>query len=366
MSFHGSYQPADVTFLLKPVAIATTGLSEKELAIQSGRKHYSEMLSQERLPDERYMSLFWQSLSRRENALANQIARLSVTLHRKLPDGEIVLVSLARAGTPVGVLLHRALRELHRRSTHYSVSIIRDRGIDAVALDYILARHCYQRVIFVDGWTGKGAISGELERSVAEYNRRRSARLSPGLTVLADLCGSAEICATWEDYLIPSAILNATISGLVSRTVLNDDYVGPGDFHACAYYEEQAHADLSRQFVDQVSSKVSAHLNRVLACRETYCITPPARRILLKLRSDSFVEAIMLRYNVHDRNRVKPGIGESTRALLRRMPELLLLKDANDQEVQHLLELARQSSVPVVIDPKQPYKAAAIIKTLGV
>lgn len=366
MSFHGSYSPDDVTFLLKPVSVDNTGVAEKELAIQSGRKHYSEMLTREKQPDERYMDLYRQALDRHDKTLAEQIARLAVTLHRQFPTGEIVIASLARAGTPIGVLLRRALVALRRTTVHYCVSIVRDRGIDFVALDQIRARHCERSIVFVDGWTGKGAIAGELERSVLEYNLCRGAQLSSALTVVADLSGNARIAATWQDYLIPSAILNATISGLVSRTVLNDCYVGPGDFHACTYYDELADADQSRQFVDRVSAKVTGYLMRALSCESTYCLTPPAVRARLKERSERFVEETMLRYGVQDRNRVKPGIGESTRALLRRMPERLILKDTDCPEVKHLLELARQGSVPVDLDAKLPYSAAAIIKTIGV
>jgi hypothetical protein len=49
------------------------------------------------------------------------------------------VVSLARAGTPMGALLARALRWLGRTDVrHYSISIIRDRGIDENALAFIL------------------------------------------------------------------------------------------------------------------------------------------------------------------------------------------------------------------------------------
>ena len=50
-----------------------------------------------------------------------------------------VLVSLARAGTPVGVVLQHILsRHYQQPIAHFSISIIRDRGIDTNALEYIL------------------------------------------------------------------------------------------------------------------------------------------------------------------------------------------------------------------------------------
>ncbi len=55
-----------------------------------------------------------------------------------------------------------------KRSYHYGISIIRDRGIDAAALDYIESRHGTKGIVFVDGWTGKGAITGELSRTLKD------------------------------------------------------------------------------------------------------------------------------------------------------------------------------------------------------
>ena len=48
--FSGSYLPEDVTFLLKPVHLESTDLVEKEQLIQSGQRHYSEMITREKLP----------------------------------------------------------------------------------------------------------------------------------------------------------------------------------------------------------------------------------------------------------------------------------------------------------------------------
>lgn len=43
--FSGSYLPDDVQFLLRPVTIDMTPVELKEQLIQSGQKHYSDMLS---------------------------------------------------------------------------------------------------------------------------------------------------------------------------------------------------------------------------------------------------------------------------------------------------------------------------------
>jgi hypothetical protein len=361
-AFSGSYAPGDVAFLLRPVHIEPTPTAEKERLIQSGARHYSEMLAVERVPGDAYLALYHQALDANAGRMAADVARLARTLNARCPPGEIVLVSLARAGTPVGVLLRRALGRLRRAAPHYSVSIIRGRGIDAAALDHIRARHDERRIVFVDGWTGKGAISRELRRSLSDYNTSRGARVPTRLAVLADLAGAAWMASTADDYLIPSSVLNAVVSGLVSRTVLRDDLVASGAFHACRYYGEWAAHDLSRAFVDAVSERVDAWLGdpSIAPARWDAAVRRPLRR-----RSEGFVREMMARYGLRDENRVKPGIGESARALLRRMPDRLLLRDAGGHDVRPLLHLAGEARVPVEIHPGLPCRAAVIIQSLG-
>ncbi len=48
--FSGSYKPDDVHFLLKPIVMEMTPVDLKEELIQSGKMHYSDMLSQEPEP----------------------------------------------------------------------------------------------------------------------------------------------------------------------------------------------------------------------------------------------------------------------------------------------------------------------------
>jgi len=349
--FSGSYDPADVTFLLKPVRLAPTAVAEKERLIQSGARHYSEMISAEALPSAAYLAVYHRALARNKARLARDVRALAARLAER-PDG-VTLVSLARAGTPVGVLLSRALGG----APHYSVSIIRDRGIDEVALAYILERHAAASVVFVDGWTGKGVIARELAGAVAAFNARTGAGLDAGLWAVADLCGAAAVAATTDDYLIPSAVLGATVSGLVSRSILNADVVGPGDFHGCLFYREFAPHDLSRAFVDEVAAEMAGH-------------APPAaadsagRAADLRRASAAFLAAVRERSGVRDPNHVKPGIGEATRVLLRRVPDRVFVRDPHSPDVEHLLVLAREKNVPVETDAVLPYAAAALIKEL--
>lgn len=358
--FSGSYGADDVCILLKPVAIPDTPLKEKERMIQSGQRHYSDMLTHERLPSRRYMALFYQALRRNHERMALDLLRLAAEIATRRA-GAITLVSLARAGTPVGVLLKHVLaRHFARQASHYSISIVRDRGIDWNALRYILERHDDRSLVFVDGWTAKGVIAAELERSVAEFNRFAGSAVSTALHVLSDLAGTAEVAAGCEDYLIPSAILNATISGLISRSILNCEQVGPCDFHGCLFYHQFGAADLSRWFVAKLLKTVEALPKAALEEK-----TEALDRIELQAVRNRFLAAIRSRFGIRDDNRIKPGIGEATRVLLRRVPHLLIVRDVEDRAVHHLRLLAAEKDVPVITDPRLPYRAVSLIQEVS-
>ncbi len=359
MSFAGSYRPGEVGFLLKRLPLqGFVDVAEKERLIQSGARHYSEMLSPESAPSARYMALFRDACEANNARMARDCLHLAALVARRRA-GPVTLVSLARAGTPVGVVLGRLLREVFdRRAQHYSVSIVRDRGIDRNALRHILALgHDPASIVFVDGWTGKGVIGRELAASVAAFNREHGTAIDGGLHVLADLAGVAACAASSEDYLIPSSILNATVSGLVSRTVLNEA-IGPGDFHGCVYYEGLAAHDQSQAFADQLVALATR-----LAATGVHAGCEAADASRAAAVSRAFLAQAMQEHAVADRNLLKPGIGEATRVLLRRVPRLLLLRDPGAPQVAHLVLLAEEKKVPVAIDPALPYYAVSLIRS---
>lgn len=358
--FHGSYRPEDVRFLLTPIALEPTAVAEKERLIQSGERHYSEMLSRESPPSARYMEVFEQALAANRRRLAEDILDLAAIIDAARP-GEITLVSLARAGTPIGVLLKHTLEEFFRRAAaHYSLSIIRDRGIDALALAFILGPEGRDEtgLVFVDGWTAKGVIARELASSIGDFNQRTGTRLDASLFSLTDLAG-AGIAPRDQDYLIPSCILNATISGLVSRSVLHPDR-GADDFHGCVFYRELAHADRSVWFVEQVLADVRAALASGYRPRPAAVDPAPGRE-----RSARVLADLAARHGIRDTRLIKPGIGEATRVLLRRLPERLLVRDPGCAEVAHLLQLADEKAVHWEVEPSLPYQAISLIKGIA-
>ena len=266
MNFSGSYRPGDVRFLLKRLAAQDfVDVADKELLIQSGQRHYSEMLSPEALPSKRYLQVFREACAANIARMAADCLALAALIAERR-GAQVTLVSLARAGTPVGVVLNHLLPAVFGRAAqHYSISIIRDRGIDQVALEHILTQgHAPESIVFVDGWTGKGVISRELASAVNAFNARRGTAIDCGLYVLSDLAGTAACAASCDDYLIPSSILNATVSGLISRSILNEA-IGPDDFHGCVYYQQFEAHDQSQAFADDVTAQA---LQR---CRAPIC-----------------------------------------------------------------------------------------------
>ncbi|MDR2387896.1 MAG: cysteine protease StiP family protein [Deltaproteobacteria bacterium] len=361
--FSGSYDPQDTIFLLKVIDIPPLETSEREFRIQSGQIHYSEMIGPEAPPEEKYLRVYRKSLDRNLKRLALDFVKLALVIS-KSKKGPLTLVSIARSGTPVGAILGRVLRHLFKRQVcHYSISVIRDKGLDRNALKHILSLHQPESLIFIDGWTGKGVIARELHKSILSFKAEESIFLDPFLTVLSDPAGAAGLSVGTDDYLIPSCLLNSLVSGLISRTILNEAYIGPNDFHGCLYYENLKQYDLSQSLVDEVS-RVAISESKSLDFDLDYKI-PQGEIEIAAQKSHLFMENTKERFGIKDENLIKPGLGESTRVLLRRQPELLMVKNLDDLDLEHLLYLAKEKAVPVEEIRDLPYRAVAIIKNLN-
>lgn len=407
-----SYKKEDVTILLKDITgmVLPQPTQERERLIQSG-VHYCEMLPIEYKPSVKYMEAYQEALKHYAKPTAKAVAALAGKVAAKYGN-KVVLVSLARAGIPIGILLKRFLQTaFHIQAPHYAISIIRGRGIDDNAMHYILERHCAEHLLFVDGWIGKGAILGELKKCLAAYKG-----VSPELAVAADPAYITELCGTHQDILIPSSCLNSTVSGLISRTFLRSDIIGTQDFHGAAYYGELADADLSYAFIhaieaqfptkEESNSKESNgnELNgkesngnepnskesngKESNGKESNGTEPNGKKRngnelngkeskSNKLNSDELnvsidkgideVRKIAAQFDIEDINFIKPGIGETTRVLLRRVPWKVLIQQESksDEALNHIYRLAEEKGVPVAYYPLQHYKACGIIKKIA-
>ncbi|CAM5569962.1 phosphoribosyltransferase [Streptomyces narbonensis] len=367
-----SYAPEEVGWLLQDLSDVEleAPTEEREEAIQGGGAHYAESLPVEYQPSARYQELFHSALESSAARMARAVGTVTETVLAELPlrrgrQGRDpqgrgpVLVSLARAGTPVGVLMRRWAKARHGLDLpHYAVSIVRGRGIDANALRWLAAHHDPADVVFVDGWTGKGAITRELAEAIKEFEKAEGiSGFDPEIAVLADPGSCVRTYGTREDFLIPSACLNSTVSGLISRTVLRSDLVGPHDFHGAKFYRELAGSDVSGAFLDAVTARFDE-------VAET--VDVDVKELLAADRTPTWegwaaVERISEEYGIHDVNLVKPGVGETTRVLLRRVPWKILAKRGADADLAHVRLLAEQRGVPVEIVDELPYNCVGLI-----
>jgi adenine/guanine phosphoribosyltransferase-like PRPP-binding protein len=363
----GSYAAEDVAWLLTDLSAIEleAPTEEREEAIQLGQAHYAESLPIEYQPSPEYREMFHRSLRVSAAKVAQAVGVVTELVLAEHRAAQPVLVSLARAGTPIGVLMKRwALRTHGVDLAHYAVSIVRGRGIDTVALRFLAERHDPARIVFVDGWTGKGAIAKELDDALRQANS--DLHLAPGhefsgeLAVLADTGSCVRIFGTREDFLIPSACLNSTVSGLVSRTVLNEAVIGPGDFHGAKYYAHLAGDDESAVFLAAVSDQFEAVTGQV--AREVSDIATGRHDRRPTWRGWESVEQLSVRYGINNVNLVKPGVGETTRVLLRRVPWRVLVHRDAVPELGHILLLAQDRGVPVEVVDDLAYNCVGLIR----
>ena len=328
------------------------------------------MLTLEDAPTAIHEQLYQQALAQGTTKTATDIANLAYTLHHIFQqtvstERPLILVSLVRAGLPIGVLLQRALADADSSyalpSVHYGISIIRDRGLDTVALQMILDAHPESPIIFVDGWTGKGAIYQELARSLDAFSDpnhpnfanifHQGENVIPLLT-LADPAGVAWLAASEEDWLIPSGLLNSTVSGLISRSLYTEPQSG---LHRSVFYDNLVAVDHSLAFVEQIDST-----RRSLSTSPQYLQTFKQPRY----QTADLIDMLAAEYDISNRNRIKPTIAEATRAILRRDPERILLATADHPDTVLLRHLCSERDINITVLGAKilPYQAITLIK----
>jgi len=335
-----SYRAADLRLLIGAAPAPLVSLHDKERRIAAGES-YGHFLTPEAAPTPLQTDTYRRALHRNGPAIASALLGLAEQLEGL---GEsVTLVSLARAGFPVGVVLHRLLTARGTDSAHFGLSIVRGVGLDLTALDTVLAERPAGSVVFVDGWTGKGSILGTLRGSLAGHAVR------PRLAALYDPAGVADFAGSHADLLLPHAALNATVSGLVSRTFLPGrppERSAPAA-HAADYLRALEPHDLSAAYVDALTA----------LCTDASPLTSPGPRPAEAARR---AFDIARQYGCTDPHLAKPGVGEATRVFLRRRPGTLIVR-ASTPDTAHLETLAREAGVPVFTDPALPYAAMSLI-----
>ena len=214
-----------------------------------------------------------------------------------------------------------------------------------VALKYILENHAPETLTFLDGWVSQGRITRTLVETL-----KNKPEIDSSLYCISDPSGIQNAVATREDILLPSAILNATVSGLISRTVNN-----PNGFHFVASYKDQLDLDRSLIFVDTI---VKSCLENEFDFSDHKVLSFEKQRPLaLKQIADFCNEFDTIEDNI------KIGLGEVSRSLLRRVPKMVLVNSKVPEQTEHMYWIAKQRSIQIVsTDMVGPFNAFSILK----
>lgn len=333
-----SYNNNDVVMLIKDITGMVTPVSveEKDRRVAEGEFERSIMIEEYPVSKE-YYDIVWDSIEDYIEQTAKAVGHVAEQIYAD-KGNDLVLVSIIRAGIPIGILIKRYLKwKYNIEIPHYAISLVK--GLDDNAMKYILKNHKAEGIQFIDGWTGKGTVTRELVDSAKNY-----AGVDASLAVLSDSIGVAKYAGIREDICIPAAPLNACATGLVSITVFNNDLVSETDFHGAMYLEHLEDIDKSVEYVDMVEKYF-------VDCENNYT------------EMEYFNEAQKVVDDLEiSLKKINPGINEAARAILRRNLDKLLVYNRNDFDCQCIIKLAELKGVPVVEYPLEHYKAISVAK----
>ncbi len=154
---------------------------------------------------------FWETLKRHLDSeiVKNAAAKLVQSLFQWEPDGNrLVFAAILRAGVPIADWLCRMMPG----SVAVSLSLFVGLGIDRIALKMIQKTWPERKIVFVDGWTGKGGVS----RVIRELGQ------GP-LAVLNDPWGWADFSGIQEDVFCPAACFTGASTLGFSRTFFTEE-----------------------------------------------------------------------------------------------------------------------------------------------
>ena len=243
----------------------------------------------------------------------------------KLRGNAPVLVSLARAGTPVGILMKRWAWEVHGlKLPHYAVSIVRGLGIDQTALGYL-----------APGTARRTHVRGRLDRQGGHRprtrRRRRTLRKDRRAAFRPDLAVLADPGALRPDLRHPGGLSRPLglpeLDGLRPRLT----------------HRLQQGADRPRRFprrqvllanspaATSPATSWTAVTAQFPGVRDGSCGSGPRPSDIAGLPDADWsgwaaVEEISRSFGINNVNLVKPGVGETTRVLLRRVPWKVLVR----------------------------------------
>ena len=135
--------------------------------------------------------------------------------------------------------------------------------------------------------------------------------------------------------------------------------------HGCLFYNDLHAFDHSRELIEQVNQQRQKQLQQ----RDTSApaVWPEHARQQQQQLAARVIARVAERFDVQQPNRIKPSLAEATRAVLRRVPERVLLREAGDPQTRLLRHLAAAQGAPIELlgDAIAPYRAITIIQRRG-
>lgn len=162
-------------------------------------------------PEPELSNEFWELLKSGLNnqAIKEAASRLANTISLWEPDAnKLIFVAILRAGVPIADWLCR----LMPGSIAVSLSLFVGLGIDRIALQKLKADYPERKIVFIDGWTGRGGVA----RGIRTLNE------GP-LAVLIDPWGWADFSGSQKDIFCPSACFTGVATLGFSRTFYVSD-----------------------------------------------------------------------------------------------------------------------------------------------
>ncbi|MNI79288.1 Cysteine protease StiP precursor [compost metagenome] len=139
-----------------------------------------------------------------------------------------------------------------------------------------------------------------------------------------------------------------------------NDLIGPGDFHGAKFYREWLDNDYSNVFIGAITPYYASVREQAVAVAAEMQASPPE----ISWRGMRDIQTLQEKFGIDNINLIKPGVGETTRVLLRRVPWKIIVDTKNNPNLRHILLLAEERGVPVEEYRGLAYSCCGIIKPL--
>lgn len=322
-------------------------LNAKRQLLANGYKGHEVLGYDYKVTDEEY-GLFERLTQEKKYEISKYVGVLAEGILADV-EGSPVIVSLARGGMMYGALCKYYLEHFcDIRVPHYTISLIRDVGLDLVALTDIIRRHGSERIRFVDGWTGSGLIASQLKEYVSEYNMKNGTALSKELSAVCDVPCVCRIRGTSRDILLPDSCLNATVCGLISSIYLTNDIFDVEEYHSATIWNELSEEDHTQWYYNQIISsmeKQSKNDKQIFGTKKIY--------VMYK---------VIYEFQIKNKKNVRLGIGEGLRAMFRSDIDKILVSDINNSELEFIISLARKQGVAIQEYDTEDYSCITLIR----